>query len=67
LVGVAVADLPAAALERSSGVECCTHLNDLLRSLGSISELARALCRSGEHAGFGEAFALSLPDAEDLT
>ncbi len=67
LVGVAVADLPAAALERSSGVECCTHLNDLLRSLGSISELARALCRSGEHADFGEAFALSLPDAEDLT
>jgi hypothetical protein len=41
LVGVRLEDLPTSAVERLSGVDCCTHLNDLLRSLGVVTVMCR--------------------------
>jgi hypothetical protein len=43
LEGVAVSDLRTLVLQRLRGVDCCTHLNDALRSLAEVSTLAGAL------------------------
>ncbi|HEY8217610.1 MAG TPA: DUF2889 domain-containing protein [Acidimicrobiia bacterium] len=43
LVGVDVRDLRAVVLERLRGVDCCTHLNDALRSLAEVPVLAASL------------------------
>jgi Protein of unknown function (DUF2889) len=43
LEGVRVSELRAMVLERLRGIDCCTHLNDALRSLAEVPTLARAL------------------------
>ena len=43
LEGVRVAELRTVVLERLRGVDCCTHLNDALRSLAEVPTLAVAL------------------------
>ncbi len=43
LVGVPARALRAEVLERLRGVDCCTHLNDALRSLAEVPVLASAL------------------------
>ena len=43
LVGVAVADFRLAVIDRLPGTLGCTHLNDVLRSVGDSAALARAL------------------------
>jgi hypothetical protein len=40
LSGTALAELPRAVPERLVGTDCCTHLNDLLRALGGLADLA---------------------------
>jgi hypothetical protein len=39
LVDTALSDLGRAVAEKIVGVDCCTHLNDLLRALGGVAEL----------------------------
>jgi hypothetical protein len=41
--GVPLANLRREVLERIQFVECCTHLNDALRSLAEVPVLAAAL------------------------
>lgn len=43
LVGTPVGDLRAAVLDRLRSTDCCTHLNDALRSLAEVPILAAAL------------------------
>ena len=43
LEGARVAELRPLVLERLRSVDCCTHLNDALRSLAEVPALARAL------------------------
>jgi hypothetical protein len=43
LRGVEVSELRAVVLDRLRGVDCCTHLNDALRSLAEVSTIARDL------------------------
>jgi hypothetical protein len=43
LEGVDVRELRGVVLQRLRGVDCCTHLNDALRSLAEVSVLAAAL------------------------
>lgn len=42
LVGLPVDELPASVPVRLRGTDCCTHLNDLLRSLAGTDALVRA-------------------------
>jgi hypothetical protein len=42
LVGSALADLPRIVPEVIIGVKSCTHLNDLLRSVGGFAEVIPA-------------------------
>ena len=43
LVGLPLRDLRGAVLERLRGPLGCTHLNDMLRALAAVPELARQL------------------------
>ena len=43
LIGTPMRDLRHVALERLRGTDCCTHLNDALRSLAEVPVLAAAL------------------------
>ena len=43
LEGLPVHDLRAVVLERLRGIDCCTHLNDALRSLAEVPVLAQSL------------------------
>ena len=43
IVGAPLAELRAAVLERIRATDCCTHLNDALRSLAEVPVLAAAL------------------------
>lgn len=43
MVGTPLADLRTAVLERLKGIDGCTHLNDVLRSLAEVPALVRPL------------------------
>ncbi|MCU1401469.1 MAG: hypothetical protein JWN62_4578 [Acidimicrobiales bacterium] len=43
IVGAPLRELRAAVLDRIKGVECCTHLNDALRSLAEVPALVQSL------------------------
>jgi len=47
LVGTPLARLAVAVPELVAGVDCCTHLNDLLRALGGLSALSGSVAVSG--------------------
>ena len=40
LIGTPMAELRATVLQRLRGVDCCTHLNDMLRALAEVPLLA---------------------------
>jgi hypothetical protein len=46
MTGAAVRDLRAEVLQRLRGVDCCTHLNDALRSLAEVPVLMRSLAET---------------------
>lgn len=43
MVGTQLTDLRTAVLEQLKGIEGCTHLNDVLRSLAEVPVLVRPL------------------------
>ncbi len=47
LVGQPMADLRARVIEVLRGPDCCTHLNDALRSMAEVPVLARAIGEDG--------------------
>ena len=53
LVGVPARDLRTEVLERLRGTECCTHLNDALRSLAEVPVLASSLTTHNGLTHFG--------------
>jgi hypothetical protein len=53
LVGVPARDLRTQVLERLRGTECCTHLNDALRSLAEVPVLASSLATHNGLTHFG--------------
>ena len=51
LIGVRARDLRTEVLDRLRGTDCCTHLNDALRSLAEVAVLASSLPKDIGHLG----------------